>query len=143
MPRSTELDTRVLGNILKNLPGNKKKTVAKAAFVVEERAKINIQQMDAIDTGALLNSTTTSLKDGDRMQGAIADALEANPDVVITPLPVPRDDGTAYTGPTVEYGAEVHFGTGTMAGRPYLINAVRETEAEFRKMWEDVVTDGR
>lgn len=143
MPKSTELDTTALDNILKNLDSNVADTIAKAGFMVEGRAKTNIVQMGAVDTGALLNSVATSLQSGERSSDAQADALARNPDVEIAPLPIPRDNHTAFVGPQVEYAEAVHFGTHTMPGRPYLLNAVRETEAEFRAMWKDVVTDGR
>lgn len=140
---SATLDTSVLDSILRNLDGNVADAIAKAGFAVEGRTKVNIQQMDAIDTGALLNSVYTSLANGSESNGAIAEARSRRSGVEISELPVPRDNHTAYVGPSVEYAAEVHFGSGTMAGRPFLLNAVRDTEKEFQKMIGEAVTNGR
>jgi hypothetical protein len=141
MATRTELDTKVLDAIIKNLGGNVANAVAKGAFTVEAKTKINIQQMEAIDTGALLNGTSTSLMRGGTMQDGIAEARTRNPDATIIELPIPRDDHTAYVGPVVEYGPEVHFGNTRMAGRPFLSKAVRETEDEFRKLLADAVVN--
>lgn len=139
---TTTIDTRVLDGILKHLDPNVENAVAKMAFVVEGHAKVNIQQMDAIDTGALLNSVGTSLKGGGTMQEAMANARARNPDAVVTPLPTPAQKHTAHVGPTVEYAADVHFGTGTMAGRPFLQKAVRDAEAAFKPLLKKAVTNG-
>lgn len=139
MPKNVTVDTRVLDSILKNLGGNVAETVAKAGFMVEGRAKLKVP----VDTGAARASIYTSLKSGDRSDAAMADASARRPEAELTPLPVPRDDATAYVGPSVEYGAELEFGGAGKAARPYLVPAVRETEAEFRRMWGKVVTDGR
>lgn len=139
MPKQTELDTRILDDILKHLDGNTADKIAKAAFAVEGRAKTKIP----VDTGAARASIHTSLSSGDRSDDAMADASVRRPGVELTPLPVPRDSHTAYVGPSVEYAAALEFGSAGRAAQPYLVPAVRETEAEFRAMWKDVVTDGR
>lgn len=136
---SVDLDTTVLDRILKNLEGNVADKIAKAGFAVEGRAKIKVP----VDTGALRASIYTSLSSGDRSDDAMADATARRPGVELAPLPVPRDNHTAYVGPSVEYGDEIEFGAANRAAQPYLVPAVRETEAEFRAMWKDVVTDGR
>lgn len=139
---STSLDTTKLDAIIKHLDPNVADAIAKVAFTVEGRTKVNIQQMEAVDTGALLNSVATSLKDGGNVDAAAADARSRNPDAGITELPVPRDNHTAFVGPSVEYANEVHFGSGAMPGRPFLLNAVRDTEKEFYAMIGKVVVDG-
>ena len=128
-----KLDTSVLDRMIKHTGGNVAEAVAKTAFAVEARGKIQIQQMDAIDTGALLNGMSTSLKSGGDMTQNVAKARALNPDAKITPLPIPKDDHTAYVGPTVEYAADVHFGNTRMAGRPFMLQAVRDTERDFRE----------
>lgn len=143
MPTSTQLDTRVLDAIIKNLPGNVADNIKKAAFAIEGRAKVNIQTMEAIDTGALLNSVAVSLREGGDVSEAQAAARGRNAEAAIVDLPVPRESSVAFVGPTVEYGADVHYGTTTMAGRPFLLEAVRQTEEEFRKLMGKVVTNGR
>lgn len=139
MPKQTELDTKVLDDILKHLDGNTADKIAKAAFAVEGRAKTKIP----VDTGAARASIYTSLSNGERSDDAMADASARRPGVELTPLPVPRDNHTAHVGPSVEYGMAIELGAANRAAQPYLVPAVRETEAEFRAMWKDVVTDGR
>lgn len=139
MPKSTELDTSKLDSILRNLEGNVADKIAKAGFAVEGRAKIKVP----VDTGATRASIYTSLQSGDRSDDAMADASARRPGVELEPLPKPSDSHTAYVGPTTEYAAELEFGAANRAAQPYLVPAVRETEAEFRAMWKDVVTDGR
>lgn len=140
---SVSLDTSKLDSILRKLDGNVADAIAKAGFAVEGRTKVNIQQMDAIDTGALLNSVYTSLANGSEGQAAIAEARSRRPGVAINELPVPRENHTAYVGPSVSYASEVHFGSGTMAGRPFLLQAVRDTEVLFRKLVGEAAVDGR
>lgn len=127
-----DFDSKVLDALIRNSGGNVAEAVAKTAFSVEARAKVQIQRMEAIDTGAMLNSTATSLKQGGDVRAAITAAQAKRPGVVTTPLPVPTDDHTAYVGPQVEYAIEVHNGSGTMPARPFLLQAVRDTEQEFR-----------
>lgn len=141
MPSNTQLDTRVLDDIIRNLPGNRREAIRKVAFSLEARTKINIRDMEAVDTGALLNSVGVSMQGGGDVDTAMAEAKARNPDAELTPLPVPSDDHTAYVGPTVGYAAEVHFGTGTMPGRPYLLQAVQEVADEFRQAIGDAMVN--
>ncbi len=129
------LDTRVLDNLIKHLDGNIEDAVASAAFMIEGRAKINAPT----DTGALKASIYTSLKKGGKASGAMAAAKAMRPDAGINALPVPKDNFTAHVGPSVEYGQEVHDGTSTMPGRPYLAKALRETEADLKKFLSKAV----
>lgn len=143
MPKrtSSQLDTKKLDSILARVDGNTADKVAKTAFMIEARAKVNIVEMGAVDTGALLNSVGVSLNAGGDVRAAMSAARALNPDANPEALPVPRDNHTAHVGPTVEYAADVHFGSGTMPGRPFLLEAVRATEKEFYAMFGDVVTD--
>jgi hypothetical protein len=126
MPSQTELDTRVLDAIIKNLGGNVANAVAKAA---------------PVDTGALRASIYTSLQNGVRGTDAMGEAHARNPQVETHPLPTPNDNHTAYVGPSVEYGAAIELGSVRRAGTPYLQPAVRETEDEFRKLLGDAVVN--
>ncbi len=138
MPKtSTTLDTSKLDSILKRLDANVANAVAKAAFAIEGRAKVKAP----VDTGALRASIYTSLKAGGG-DAARVEARSRRPEAIITPLPVPRDDHTAYVGPSVEYGADVELGTTRRGATPYLLPAVRETEKEFYKLIGEAVTDG-
>lgn len=122
------LDTKVLDKLIKNMGGDVAGAVTKTALAVEARAKIKAP----VDTGALRASIYTSLKAGDKFDRARAEALARRPGTTVGPLPTPRDDHTAYVGPSVEYGAAVELGSARRAGTPYLQPAVRETEREFR-----------
>lgn len=139
----TSLDTRVLDDIIRNLPGNRRDAIAKVAFSLEARTKINIRDMGAVDTGALLNSVAVSMQGNSDVDAAMAEARARNPDAEVSPLPVPGDDHTAYVGPTVGYATEVHFGTGTMPGRPYLLQAVQDVADEFKQAIGDAAVNRR
>lgn len=127
-----ELDTRVLDALIRNLDGNVEEAVAKAAFAVEGRAKLK----SPIDTGANRASIAVSMN-------RKAPNVQRFAGVNYVELPTPSDNHTAYVGPTTEYGASLELGTSRRAATPYLLPAVRETEAEFRKMLGEAVTDGK
>lgn len=138
MAKTVTLDTKVLDAIIKNLGGNVEQAVAKAAFAIEGRAK----RKAPVDTGALRASIYVSMQGhADRSSQAMAEAHSRRPGVTTNALPVPRDKQTAFVGPSVEYGQEVELGGATRAGTPYLQPAVRETEAEFRKLLGDAVVN--
>lgn len=141
MATSIQLDTSKLDAIIRNLGGNVHETIKKVAFTIEGRAKINVRDMDAVDTGALMNGIGVSMKSGGDSGQASAEARRLNPDAEIVPLPVPTDEHTAYVGPTVGYAAEVHFGNSTMPARPYLQQAVTDVERQFAKMLGDAVVN--
>lgn len=156
MARRNELDTKILDGIIKNLDGNRDKAVAKVAFAVEGRAKVAIQQMQAIDTGAMLNSVYTSLAgDTSRFNKAKSEAISAsrkrNKRGQVKPLtsddfvelPNPKNGAVAYVGPSVDYGEEVHSGTHNMAGRPYLLQAIRETATDMKREMGKAVSNGK
>lgn len=137
MAKTITLNTNVLDAMIKHSNGNVAEAVAKTAFAIEARAKIKAP----VDTGALQASIYTSLKDGGMGTKAMGAARALRPDALTQALPVPRDDHTAYVGPSVEYGPSVELGSVRRAGTPYLQPAVRETEQEFRKMLSDAVVN--
>lgn len=149
MPVTTEVDTRILDAIIRNLGGNVADTIAKVALTVETKAKLRAP----VDTGALRASIYTSLKDndgfGEARSEAMARSTRRNGAGQIHPLgaknfvelPKPKDNHTAYVGPSVEYGAAVELGTAQRSGTPYLQPAVRETESEFQEMLGKAVTN--
>lgn len=140
MPKTNvTLDTTKLDSILRKLDGNVADAIAKAGFAVEGRAKTKAP----VDTGALRASIYTSLASGDRSNDAMADAQARNPDAETNPLPTPRDNHTAYVGPSVEYAMAIELGSAARAAQPYLLPAVRETEKEFLALVGKAVTDGR
>lgn len=141
MPRQSivELDTRRLNRILKNLPGNTSNAVGRVAFSVERKAKMKAP----VDTGALRASIYTRV--GTRRDGfpqATAGVSSRDRDEQLVELPEPENNHTAHVGPAVTYGVDVELGTHRQAAQPYLTPAVRETEQELARMFQDVVTDG-
>lgn len=136
---SFSLDTKVLDAIIKNLDGNITNAVAKAAFSVEAKAK----QRAPVDTGALRASIYVSMKRGSKGNEAMSAAKARRPEAGIEALPVPRDNYTAYVGPSVSYAAEVELGSHGRAGRPYLQPALRETEVELRNLLSKAVKNER
>ncbi len=151
MPYSTTLDTSVLDAIIRNLDGNVENAVAKAAFAIEGKAKLKAP----VDTGALRASIHVSMKRSSGFDDAKASATQRSQrkngaglfkplkDENFVQLPMPRDDATAYVGPSVEYGASVELGSATRAGTPYLQPAVREVEDDFRKLLASAVKNGK
>lgn len=151
MPRSdVEVDTTRLDRILANLDGNVADNLAAVGFSVEAKAKVNIQRMHAIDTGALLNSVYTRTASGQRQNnrntsfGAIESEVHGrNPDALTVELPAPESNHTVHVGPSVNYAIDVHGGTTRMVGRPFLAQAVRDVESELAEAMGDAITDGR
>lgn len=133
-----QIDTRVLDDLIKHLDGNVAEAIAKTAFGVEARAKLKAP----VDTGALRASHYTSLKDSHSTRFATArqDAIGRRPDAVLEPLPIPKNDHEAYVGPSVDYAEEVHNGTTSKVGRPFLLQAARETESDLREFLKKAVT---
>lgn len=72
----------------------------KTLFDIEADAKMLIEAYDAVDTGDMMNSVSTSIT-GDGRHGTM----------------------TGEVGPTVDYGLYVHDGTSVMPGRPFLGDA--------------------
>jgi hypothetical protein len=145
-----KVDTTVLDRILRNIPGNTSKAVRSVAFEVEGHAKEQIKDLDAIDTGAMLNSvytrTTKSAYSETRATSEAAIAARVKrlrPEAVITPLPIPRGEHEAFVGPSVEYAIAVHYGDARRSGRPYLQNAVDDVGRDMERHFRDVVTDGK
>lgn len=137
MPKSSSytLNTTILDKLIKSVDGNVTEAVMKAAFMVEGRAKLK----SPVDTGALKASIYVSMKRGSKGNEAMAAARARRPEAITTPLPTPRDELTAYIGPSVEYGQEVELGSSTRSGTPYLQPALRETEADIKKLLSEAV----
>lgn len=72
----------------------------KTAFDIEADGKMLVEAYDAVDTGDMMNSISTSFE-GDGRFGSMS----------------------AEIGPTVEYAVYVHDGTDRMAARPFLSDA--------------------
>lgn len=137
MPTSSSytLNTRVLDSLIKNTDGNVTKAIAKAAFMVEARAKIRAP----VDTGALRASIYTAMARSSGANKAMSEARSRRPEAKVTALPVPRDDHVAHVGPSVEYGQAVELGSATRSGTPYLQPALRETEKDIKALLAEAV----
>lgn len=72
---------------------------------IEADAKMLIEAYDAVDTGDMMNSTSSTIA-GDGRFGEM----------------------TGEVGPTVDYGIYVHNGTSVMPGRPFLDDAFDRRE---------------
>jgi hypothetical protein len=107
------------------------------AFAIQEQAQQNIQDVGAIDTGAMRSSVYTKTRHSDSRDKAIADAVAMgksstakSPKGHAVPI---AGEGTqidgdleAKVGVGVEYGIYVEMGTGSMGARPFLIPAALE-----------------
>lgn len=140
---SVDIDTRILDGIIKHLDDNVGDGVARVAFAVQGRARVAIQTMEAIDTGALLNSVAVSMRDNSDVKKAQAAARARNLEVETVDLPVPDKKHVAHVGPTVEYGEEVHNGTSRMAGRPFLLQAIRGTYDDMKEAMGKAVRNAK
>ena len=83
----------------------------KTAFDIEADGKMLVEAYDAVDTGALMNSISTTIT-GDGRHGTMS----------------------AEIGPTVEYGIYVHEGTSRMPGRPFLTDAYERRIGPFEQV---------
>lgn len=72
----------------------------KTALDIEADGKMLVEAYDAVDTGDMMNSISTSFE-GDGRNGTMA----------------------AEIGPTVEYAVYVHDGTSVLPGRPFMADA--------------------
>lgn len=150
MPNSrVELDTRVMDRIMRNLDGNAADAIRAIAFSLEAKTKQQIRALQAIDTGAMVNSVYTRTYKGAGQDGSNTSEGQVhskvrglNPDAEVEQLPVPRGPHEAFVGPSVKYAIAVHYGTGRMSGRPFLQNAVNDITRELENGFRNVVTDG-
>lgn len=111
------------------------------AVEVQARAKQNVTNVDAVDTGNMRASIYTRFHDADsrpnRLQtsGRFYSAKQRKWIVVDEtklgePIPPPSDRFTAHVGVAAEYGMYVEFGTVRMGARPYLAPAAESVKPE-------------
>ena len=116
-----EIDTKAMDKIIKKLPGGIADIVDTFGFAVEGQAKKNIIRNKSVDTGAMLNSGTTSTPRSRKTAAGI---------------PLPKSSGKRYTVIVffpVDYSAHVEFGTSRARAKPYLGPAVIRMALEFGK----------
>lgn len=87
--------------------------VTKTAYDVEADTKSTIISMDAVDTGAMLNSVSTDITTG-------GSSVESE------------------TGPTVEYAIYVHDGTSVVAPRPFMQGPFERHSAKLVEAFEQM-----
>ncbi len=135
------MDFTELDKLVAECPERADKIVRQVAFRVERGAKQNVTNMNAVDTGALLNSIYTTTSKSDGFAGASAAAETRLPGSVAGPIPSGHL-GQAFVGPCVEHGLYVELGTSRMPARPFLTLSVEnerarwESGGEFAEMFK-------
>jgi len=125
------LNTEVLDRIVRELPEKTSQAIREIAKTAEGHMKM----FAAVDTGAMWNSIGISMNKYGNAKAAAQAAKAANPDVVITPLPEPPNDHTAFVGPQVEYGVYQEFGTYKMAAHPFVMPGIDMAARDFEHVW--------
>jgi HK97 gp10 family phage protein len=97
-----KLDTRRLDAMARGLKTNTSNALARTARQVEATAKMNIIAKDIIDTGAMLNSVTTTQ----------------------------QSEGVYWVHDGVEYGVYHELGTHRISARPFMVPAVEAVGAQ-------------
>ena len=108
------------------------------ALVLEGEAKLNVQRMNAIDTGFMLNSIYSATKDASGYRDAKGDA-ESRSDATMMPEVKP-EEMTAIVAVGAEYAPHVEYGTARMAARPFLRQAVQNRRDDAIDAIADAVT---
>lgn len=98
--------------VLQALEDNMEVALEMIGLTAESYAKMNLTEMDAVDTGRLRNSVSHY----------------AN-----------YDTDSTYIGTNVEYGPYIEFGTVKMAARPFLRRAVQEHVNEYKRLAENAL----
>lgn len=115
------------------------------AFAIQEQAQQNIQEVGAIDTGALRSSIYTET---DREDGRIAAISEAktkaasvgvsgkpgNPDAIASPGTQISGGLMAKVGVAMEYGLYIEMGTVKMGARPFLFPAANQVGGQAEQI---------
>ena len=109
-------DTTNLNRLLSSIDPDTEKAIKTIAFQVEALAKIKAP----VDTGALRSSIYVSLKSSNTPPTSSEESL-----------PTPKDNLTAYIGPSVEYAIYQELGTRSMDPQPFLVPALREVERQL------------
>lgn len=113
--------------------------VDKTAFDIQATSQQNIQTMDAIDTGAMVNSAYTVTSKGSAYSEAVSAALELNPDAGIVSEVSDLKKLQAAVAYAVLYAIYVHWGARGLAGRPFLLQAVEAHRQRFKEAMKKVV----
>lgn len=118
------LDTKVLDRITKELKPKAQKIIAKSAFRVEGKAKMN----SPIKFGAHRSSGYTIAPGKNNYGQNTSRARSLNPDALIDAPVKPKNDMSAVVGFPMEYSLYLETGTTRMAARPHLVPAMESEE---------------
>lgn len=131
-----KMDTRVLDDIRKHVPDNRRDALVAVGLDIETTYHRNAPR----DTGSMAESIYTQLNDGVYQEGkstslaAIESLVEfLNPDAQIVHVPEPHRDDVAHIGPMVAHAIHNEFGTQRMAAIPTLTDAVAYARANIGK----------
>ena len=114
------------------------KALLAGALVLEGEAKLNVQIMNAIDTGFMLNSIYSATKGTSGYKDARGDA-ESRSDATMLPEVKP-DEMTAIVAVGAEYAPHVEYGTYRTVARPFLRQAVQNRRDDAIDAIADAVT---
>ena len=112
-------------------------------LVCEAEAKENVVQVDAIDTGNLLNSIYThthrgegqpSLATGLAYSRRLGEQISVQEDIYAQVEEVPEDEMEVFVKVAANYGIYVEMGTTRMAARAYLLPAFETTRLMLEKI---------
>lgn len=100
------------------------KALMAGAFVLEGEVKNNVQRMQAIDTGFMLNSVYSTSKPENNYDRARGDAKNRNADAEMLPqVQLPTAQAAVCVG--AEYAIHIEYGTARMSARPFLRQAAQ------------------
>lgn len=128
------LNARQLHRLQGQIEPRAERIIDKTAFLVEGDARNNCPK----DTGALANSHYTVTARSSGLAAAQTAARRLNPLAGIVEIPPPTQKLVARVGPSVEYAVHVHWGTIHMAGRPFLLNALKRQEPHWSGTWRQL-----
>lgn len=129
------------------------RTIRAAAFACEAEAKKNIRNIDAIDTGNLVNSVYVAIGHDDRRPVRLARAgqvfskkqgriIQVDEDNLAYPLPRPDPAKfEALVAVAAAYGEHVEYGTVRMAARPYMAPAAKTVRKKLRETARRILRD--
>jgi HK97 gp10 family phage protein len=115
------------------------------AVEVRARAKQNVTNVDAVDTGNLRASIYTRFYNFDGRPNRLniggrfystkqKREIEVDPNKLGEPIPPPKKRLEAHVGVAAEYGMYIEFGTVRMAARPYLTPAATEVRKTVKPL---------